>query len=153
MVKVAIPDNVGGGNEVAGSDQKLKDSRTGHMAENPFSQPSTLPYQLPPFDRIGNADYQPAFEQGTSTYTSAILVAVAFMVARPSVIGPEQPADHEVMGLTRPGESGETCVCRRRYGSNDVDATGRAQWFARKLRSRGGQDLVLMRPRRRGRAR
>ena len=34
------------------------------MAENPFSRPSTLPYQLPPFDRVQNADYHPAFEQG-----------------------------------------------------------------------------------------
>jgi peptidyl-dipeptidase Dcp len=34
------------------------------MAENPFSRPSTLPYRLPPFDRVQNADYRPAFEQG-----------------------------------------------------------------------------------------
>jgi peptidyl-dipeptidase Dcp len=34
------------------------------MAENPFSHPSTLPYRLPPFDRVQNAEYRPAFEQG-----------------------------------------------------------------------------------------
>src|SRR3569833_1671399 len=34
------------------------------MAEHPFSHPSGLPYQLPPFDRIGNADYRPGFEAG-----------------------------------------------------------------------------------------
>jgi peptidyl-dipeptidase Dcp len=34
------------------------------MAENPFTHPSTLPYRLPPFDRVQNADYRPAFEQG-----------------------------------------------------------------------------------------
>src|SRR3984893_10848422 len=33
------------------------------MAENPFSHPSALPYQLPPFDRIRNGDYRPAFEE------------------------------------------------------------------------------------------
>ena len=33
-------------------------------AENPFSKPSTLPYQLPPFDKIKVADYTPAFEAG-----------------------------------------------------------------------------------------
>lgn len=33
-------------------------------AENPFAQPSTLPYQLPPFDRIKDAHYRPAFEAG-----------------------------------------------------------------------------------------
>jgi len=34
------------------------------MAENPFSHPSTLPYQSPPFDRVSNADYRPGFAQG-----------------------------------------------------------------------------------------
>jgi peptidyl-dipeptidase Dcp len=34
------------------------------MAENPFSHPSTLPYRLPPFDRVQNPDYLPGFEQG-----------------------------------------------------------------------------------------
>jgi peptidyl-dipeptidase Dcp len=34
------------------------------MAENPFSHPSTLPYQSPQFDRIRNEHYRPAFEQG-----------------------------------------------------------------------------------------
>ena len=34
------------------------------MAENPFAHPSTLPYRLPPFDRVENAHYRPAFEQG-----------------------------------------------------------------------------------------
>ena len=33
------------------------------MAENPFTRPSRLPYWLPPFDRISNPDYRPAFEQ------------------------------------------------------------------------------------------
>jgi peptidyl-dipeptidase Dcp len=34
------------------------------MADNPFLHPSTLPYQLPPFDKIADADYRPAFEAG-----------------------------------------------------------------------------------------
>ncbi|MBN4922391.1 dipeptidyl carboxypeptidase II, partial [Staphylococcus sp. EG-SA-11] len=34
------------------------------MAENPFSHPSVLPYQLPAFDRVGNADYRPGFAAG-----------------------------------------------------------------------------------------
>ena len=34
------------------------------MAQNPFRQPSTLPYALPPFDKIKDADYVPAFEAG-----------------------------------------------------------------------------------------
>lgn len=32
--------------------------------DNPFAQPSSLPYQLPPFGRIGDADYRPAFIDG-----------------------------------------------------------------------------------------
>jgi peptidyl-dipeptidase Dcp len=38
--------------------------RTPPMADNPFAQPSTLPFQLPPFDRIRDDDYLPAFEAG-----------------------------------------------------------------------------------------
>jgi len=34
------------------------------MADNPFWHPSTLPYRLPPFDKIKDADYVPAFEAG-----------------------------------------------------------------------------------------
>ena len=30
-------------------------------ADNPFAGPSTLPYELPPFDRIHDGDYLPAF--------------------------------------------------------------------------------------------
>src|SRR5580765_2029939 len=31
---------------------------------NPFFEPSTLPYQAPPFDVIKDSDYQPAIEEG-----------------------------------------------------------------------------------------
>ncbi|HEX2674439.1 MAG TPA: M3 family metallopeptidase [Polyangiaceae bacterium] len=33
-------------------------------AENPFLRPSPLPYGMPPFDRITDASYRPAFEAG-----------------------------------------------------------------------------------------
>lgn len=33
-------------------------------ADNPFAKQSTLPYKLPPFDRIKDADFRPAFEAG-----------------------------------------------------------------------------------------
>ncbi len=33
-------------------------------AENPFFTPSTLPFQAPPFDKITDADFQPAIEEG-----------------------------------------------------------------------------------------
>src|SRR5436853_3919554 len=31
---------------------------------NPFFNPSSLPFQAPPFDRIKDTDYQPAIEEG-----------------------------------------------------------------------------------------
>src|SRR2546427_10750174 len=33
-------------------------------APNPFSEPSQLPYALPPFDSIKDSDFEPAFEAG-----------------------------------------------------------------------------------------
>jgi len=33
-------------------------------ASNPLKYPSTLPYQVPPFDKIKDADYLPAMEAG-----------------------------------------------------------------------------------------
>ena len=41
-----------------------KDAGKSPMADNPFARPSTLPFQLPPFDKIHDSDYQPAFEAG-----------------------------------------------------------------------------------------
>jgi len=34
------------------------------MPTNPFSQPSVLPFQAPPFDKISVSDYRPALEEG-----------------------------------------------------------------------------------------
>ena len=33
-------------------------------AEGPFARESTLPYHMPPFDKIKDSDYRPAFEAG-----------------------------------------------------------------------------------------
>ena len=41
-----------------------KKTTTTAQAENPFAQPSTLPLHAPPFDKIKDSDYQPAFEEG-----------------------------------------------------------------------------------------
>src|SRR6516162_6269327 len=38
--------------------------RTALMADNPFDAPSTQPFHLPPFDRIHDSDYRPAFQAG-----------------------------------------------------------------------------------------
>ena len=37
---------------------------TANMTSNPFFNASTLPFQAPPFDKIKDADYQPAIEEG-----------------------------------------------------------------------------------------
>ena len=42
------------------------------MADNPFRQPSTLPYRLPPFDRIKDSDYLPAFEAGMREHSEEV---------------------------------------------------------------------------------
>ena len=41
-------------------------------ASNPFAQPSTLPFQAPPYDRIKDADYQPAIEAGMAEQRAEI---------------------------------------------------------------------------------
>jgi peptidyl-dipeptidase Dcp len=41
-------------------------------AAGPFAAPSTLPYQAPPFDRISDADYQPALEAGMAAQRAEI---------------------------------------------------------------------------------
>lgn len=42
------------------------------MTRNPFFEPSTLPYQLPPFAEIGAAHYLPAFERGMAEQLAEI---------------------------------------------------------------------------------
>ncbi|CAN5132088.1 peptidyl-dipeptidase Dcp [soil metagenome] len=44
----------------------------GAPAPNPFAQPSTLPFEAPPFDRITDADYQPAIEEGMTRSLSEV---------------------------------------------------------------------------------
>ncbi|MDP3857967.1 MAG: M3 family metallopeptidase, partial [Stagnimonas sp.] len=44
---------------------------------NPFFAPSTLPYLLPPFDKITDADYAPAFEQGMAAQKAEIAAITA----------------------------------------------------------------------------
>lgn len=39
---------------------------------NPFAKPSALPYQTIPFDKIKDADFKPAFEEGMKQHTAEI---------------------------------------------------------------------------------
>src|ERR1700728_5282855 len=49
-------------------------THTAMAADNPFAQPSTLPFGLPPFDRIHDRDYLPAFEARMRTQLSELAV-------------------------------------------------------------------------------
>jgi peptidyl-dipeptidase Dcp len=46
------------------------DSATNTMTDNPFFTESTLPFHYPPFDRIKDSDYAPAFERGMAEQLS-----------------------------------------------------------------------------------
>ncbi|RJT96997.1 M3 family peptidase [Arthrobacter frigidicola] len=63
---------------------------------NPFLEPSTLPYQLPPFDRIEDGHYLPAFEAGFAEQ----LAEIGAITATP------KPADFEntIGALERSGQ-------------------------------------------------
>jgi peptidyl-dipeptidase Dcp len=61
----------------------------------PFAQPSSLPYRLPPFDRITNADFKPGFEQGMAEQRREI-DAIANNPAAPSF-------DNTIVAMERSG--------------------------------------------------
>ena len=66
------------------------------MTDNPFARPSTLPFELPPFDRIRDSDYQPAIEAGMRRH----LEEVRGIAHNP------QPAtfDNTIVALERSGQ-------------------------------------------------
>jgi len=52
-------------------------------ADNPFVRPSPLPFEMPPFDRIHDADYAPAFETGMREQLQEV-AAIAHSAQPPS---------------------------------------------------------------------
>ena len=64
-------------------------------AENPFFAVSALPYHLPPFDKIHDADYMPAFERGMAEQ----LVEVQKIAKDPAA----PTFDNTILGLERSG--------------------------------------------------
>src|ERR1700687_851529 len=50
---------------------------------NPFYAASTLPYQAPPFDKIKDSDYQPAFEAGMAQQLNEIQAITDHAAATP----------------------------------------------------------------------
>ena len=51
------------------------------MADNPFLTESPLPYRLPPFDRIDESHYRPAFEQGMAEQIAEVEAIAALSEA------------------------------------------------------------------------
>src|SRR6266516_4101020 len=68
---------------------------TRFTSANPFAIASPLPYQAPPFDRIHDADYQPAVEEGMRQQLVEI-AAIASDTATPSF-------DNTIVALERSG--------------------------------------------------
>ena len=66
------------------------------FAPNPFTNPSPLPYQAPPFDKIADADYQPAIEEGIQASLVEIR-AIADNAAPPTF-------DDTIVALERQGQ-------------------------------------------------
>src|SRR3546814_16739922 len=65
------------------------------MHNNPFAEKSTLPYQLPPFDKIHDADFAPAFDAGMAEQRREI-DAIAN--------SPDQPSfDNTIIALEKSG--------------------------------------------------
>jgi peptidyl-dipeptidase Dcp len=58
-------------------------ARTAAMPENPFAATSTLPFQLPPFDRIRDSDYRAAFDAGMAEQLQQV-AAIARDTATPT---------------------------------------------------------------------
>ena len=68
VVGVLAAMGAGCGADEAGGPDAAEDS----MGDNPFLAESTLPYQMPPFDLVDDAHYQPAFEQGMAEQLAEI---------------------------------------------------------------------------------
>ena len=65
-------------------------------AQSPFAAASTLPYNLPPFDKIQEADYRPAFEDGMAAQRKEV-DAIAHSTEAPSF-------DNTIVALERSGQ-------------------------------------------------
>jgi len=63
--------------------QATSASKASSPSDNPFLRPSTLPYEMPPFDKITDASYRPAFEAGMAEQREQV-AAIANDAAAPS---------------------------------------------------------------------
>ena len=54
--------------------------------ENPLLTESPLPYHLPPFDKIKDSDFEPAYEQGMAVHLKEIAAIADNTAPLPSII-------------------------------------------------------------------
>jgi peptidyl-dipeptidase Dcp len=64
---------------------------------SPFARPSSLPYQAPAFDRVTDADYEPAIEEGMKSHLAEI-EAIADQTAPPTF-------DDTIAAMERSGQA------------------------------------------------
>ena len=72
-------------------------------AANPFFKASTLQYQAPPFDKIGDADFQPAIEEGMKQQLAEI-EKIAGQSAAPTFANTVEAMERSGALLTRVGK-------------------------------------------------
>jgi peptidyl-dipeptidase Dcp len=106
---------------------------------NPFAMPSTLPLQAPPFDKIKDTDYQPAFEEGMRQQRAEI-DAIANDPAPPTFNNTILPFEKSGRMLERVGMAFNAVV-----GANTNDTLDKTQLaIAPKLAAH--QDAINLNP-------
>ena len=84
------------GDRSAESTMPATESTTAAQAQNPLFTASTLPFQAPPFDKLKDADYQPAIEEGMRQHLAEI---------RKIADNPEPPTfENTIEAMERSGE-------------------------------------------------
>ncbi|ATD66480.1 peptidyl-dipeptidase Dcp [Luteimonas chenhongjianii] len=84
------------GDRSAESTMPATESTTAAPAQNPLFTASTLPFQAPPFDKLKDADYQPAIEEGMRQHLAEI---------RAIADNPEPPTfENTIEAMERSGE-------------------------------------------------
>ncbi len=106
---------------------------------NPFFTPSTLPWHLPPFDRIKDADYRPAFDRGMADQLREV-DAIAHDAAAPTF-------DNTVVALERSGRL-LTRVSKVFFNLNASNTDDEMEKIEAEMAPRlaAHQDAILMNP-------
>jgi peptidyl-dipeptidase Dcp len=107
------------------------------MRENPFFSKSTLPFQMPPYDRITDADYEPAFRRGMADQIKEIEAIAS---------DPEKPTfDNTIVAMERSGEilTRVSAVFDDLVGANTDDTIDKVQSDMAPLRSAHADAIYL----------